>query len=167
LFPNEFHDFRTVPADVFPSLNIRDAIRFILDNNINRRTNETLTEHQEQIFEIIEQLHVCPQTMFMCLRKNFAKQFDIDLHIITFDNENFSLITENNYQKENMTFLVFNKDNTVRGPLYTISTNGTRETVFSVHNDEIPMDVYSYVAQLNDTSKIFIQIFYVKIPLFD
>jgi len=167
LFSNEFHDFRTVPVDVFPSLNINDAIRFILNNNINQTlNNEPLTVYQEEIFEIIEQLREYPQKMFMYLRKNFAKQFDIDLYIITFDNEKFSLITENNYGKQNKAFLLFNEDNTVCGPLYTISTNGNHETVFSVNDIDIDMDVYLYVAQLNYRSKIFIQIFYVKILLF-
>jgi hypothetical protein len=102
--------------------------------------------------------------MYLC--KHFAKHFDIDLYIIAFDNGKFSLINKDNHDKKNMAFLSFNKNNEVRGPLYTISDNGTNETVFSSDNVDIMLDVYMYVAQLNDSSKIFVRIFELKISAF-
>jgi len=152
--------FRTIAPDVFKCKNLLDAIGCILYYNTYQRNNETLTEYQEQIFEIIEQLRERPQTMFMYLRKNFAKHFDIDLYIITFDNGNFSLSDKDNYDKKNMAFLSFNEDNTVCGPLYTISDNGTKETVFASENADIRLDVYLYVTELNHSSKIFFEYLY-------
>ncbi|CAF0808229.1 unnamed protein product [Adineta steineri] len=140
---------RDIHPNVFPTSNLLDAIKFILTNNTKQRNNETLTEYQEEIFQIVEKFYTQPQTMFEYLRKNFAKYFDIDLYPIVFENENFSLITENNYEKNNKAYLSFNKDNTVHGPLYKTNVNGTTETVFSA-NDNIQVEVYMFVMELND-----------------
>jgi hypothetical protein len=64
-----------------------------------------------------------------------------------------------NHDKKYTAFVTFNKDHTIRGPLYTTNVNGTTETVFSVDNIDIILDVYMDIAQLNDISKIFIRIF--------
>jgi hypothetical protein len=144
-----------------------DAIREILQNNSYQTNNETLTEHQGQIYEIIENLREQPQKMFMYLRKYFAIHFDIDLYIIAFDNGKFSMINKDKYDKKTMAYMLFNEDNTVCGPLCTINDNGTRETVFDIDDIDIQLHVYMYVAQLNDKSKNLIQIFRLKTPVFD
>ncbi|CAF0937124.1 unnamed protein product [Adineta steineri] len=133
---------------VSPSPNLLDAIKFILNNNIKQGNNETLTEEQEEIFQIVEKLCIEPRTMFAYLRKNFAKYFDIDLQPIVFDNGKF-LVIEDNYGKDNKAFLLFNKDNTVHGPLYIKNSKGTTETVFSA-DDYIELFVTIYVSTIND-----------------
>ncbi|CAF0782970.1 unnamed protein product [Adineta steineri] len=134
--------------EVFEASNLLYAIEFILYNNTKHRNNETLTEVQADLFQIVENLHIQPQKMFMYLRQNFAKYFDIDLYPIAFVNEEFSLITENNDENKNKAFLLFNEDNTVRGPLYTKNGSGTTETVFSANYDT-QVDVDSYLFGLN------------------
>ncbi len=152
--------FRTIPSDVFKCKTLLDAIRCILNHNAYQKNNETLTEQQEQVFEIIEQLREHPQTMFMYLCKNFAMHFDIDLYIIAFDNGKFSLINKNNKDKKNMAFLSFNEDHQVCGPLYTVNDNGTMEIVFASDNADILLDVYMYVTELNHSSKKFFEYLY-------
>lgn len=139
--------------------NLLDALQSILYYNKSQGNNETFTVDQEQIFEIIEHLRENPQKMFMYLRKHFAKHFDIDLCIVAFDNGKFTLIKKNDYNKNTMAFLSFNKDNTVHGPLYITNVDGTRETIFFSNDNDICIDVYMYVAQLNTTSKIFLRYF--------
>jgi len=150
--------FRSIVPDVFKCMNMLEAIGCILYNNTYQKNIETLTETQVQIFEIIEQLRE-PQKMFMYLRKHFAIQFDIDLYIIAYENGKFSLINQDNYNKKKMAFLSFNEDNTVCGPLYTVNVNGTKKTVFSSNNNDIRVDVYVYVTQLNSNSKILLEYF--------
>ncbi|CAF0844276.1 unnamed protein product [Adineta steineri] len=134
---------------VFQTSNLVDAIKYILNNNKNKENNETLTEKQAEIFQIVEKLYTQPQTMFANLRKKFAKYFDIDLYPIVFDNGNYSLITKNNYGEENKAFLLFKKDNTVDGPLFIKNGNGTIATVFSA-NDPFELFVTIYVSLLNE-----------------
>jgi hypothetical protein len=133
-----------------------DAIRYILSNDTNHNSNEIqLTDEQVQIFEIIEQLRVSPQTMFMYLNKHFTKHFDIDLYIIAFDKGAFPIINPDNHDKANMAFLSFNEHNTVRGPVYIKKDNGTTQTIFSSDDDCIQIDVYMYLSDLSDSSKLF------------
>ncbi|CAF2656372.1 unnamed protein product [Rotaria sp. Silwood2] len=145
------HSVRTNYPDVFLCKTLLDAIRHILSNNSFQGSHATLTEDQEQIFEIIENLNTCPDTMFKYLRKHFAKHFDIDLYIMAFINEKFSLIHDDSYDKANVAYLLLNKDNTVQGPLYITSVNGNNETVFSKGDPDIHVDMYIYLAHLNNT----------------
>ncbi|UJR37545.1 hypothetical protein I4U23_030246 [Adineta vaga] len=142
---------RSASPDVFPSQTLTDAVRCILDNNTKNRNNQILTEYQVEIFEIIEQLHSSPKKLCHYLTKDFAKYFDIDLYLITFDNNEFCLNMENNYGKEHKAFLLLNKDYTVRGPLYTINTDGTKQSVFCNDDSLIQVEIYCYILQLNDT----------------
>ncbi len=136
-----------------------DAIRFIVYHNTHQKNIATLSVSQEEVFIIIEQLRVCPQTMFKCLHDHFAEHFDIYLYIIAFDNGRFSLMNKTTHDKKHTAFVTFNKDHTIRGPLYTKNVNGTTKTVFTGNNHNILIDVYMYIAQLNDIGKIFVQIF--------
>lgn len=148
--------FRSIVPDVLLCKNLLDALKSILYYNTSQGNNETLTEVQDQMFEIIEQLREHhPQKMFHYLCKNFAKHFDIELCIITYDNGKFSLIHKDDYNKEKIAYLSFNQDNTVRGPLYVTGADNTRETVFSKNDVDISIHAYIYVAQLNDKSKVF------------
>ncbi|CAF1158005.1 unnamed protein product [Rotaria sordida] len=140
---------RTIYPDAFPCKTLSDAVRYILSNNSFQGSNATLTVHQEDVFEVIEQLKVCPSKMFESLRTYFAKFFDIDLYIIGFINEKFSIIHDDKHDKANMAYLQFNKDHTIYGPLYITSVNGNNETVFS-KDAGIHVDICIYVVHLND-----------------
>ncbi|CAF3554591.1 unnamed protein product [Rotaria sordida] len=141
---------RTIYPDAFPCKTLSDAVRYILSNNSFQGSNATLTVHQEDVFEVIEQLKVCPSKMFESLRTYFAKFFDIDLYIIGFINEKFSIIHDDKHDKANMAYLQFNKDHTIYGPLYITSVNGNNETVFSKEDAGIHVDICIYVVHLND-----------------
>ncbi len=158
-----FNNFLLIFSAAYPDVlrwsTLLDAIKCIVYNNTYQKNIATLSVSQEEVFTVIEKLRVCPKTMFKCLHDHFAEHFDIYLYIIAFDNGKFSLMNKINHDKKYTAFVTFNKDHTIHGPLCTKNVNGTTETVFSVDNRDIILDVYMYIAQLNDISKIFVRIF--------
>ncbi|CAF3743454.1 unnamed protein product [Rotaria sordida] len=127
---------RTIYPDAFPCKTLSDAVRYILSNNSFQGSNATLTVHQEDVFEVIEQLKVCPSKMFESLRTYFAKFFDIDLYIIGFINEKFSIIHDDKHDKANMAYLQFNKDHTIYGPLYITSVNEPSTDILQIQEQQ-------------------------------
>ncbi|CAF3381190.1 unnamed protein product [Rotaria socialis] len=134
--------------------NLVEAIQFILSNNNQSNNGTILTESQVEIFEIIEQLRLCPTKMYMYAIKKFADNFNIHLYIIGYHQGKLELINkyhstlENN--KESMAFLLFNEDHTVNGALYIEGNQDIKQTVFS--SKEITLyDVFYRLEQLNDT----------------
>jgi hypothetical protein len=121
--------FSAAYSDIFRCGNLLDAIRFILENNTYQKNNATLSVLQEDIFVVIEQLRVCPPKMFQYLQEKFVKHFDIYLYIIAFDNGRFSLMNTINHDKKYTAFVTFNKDHTIRGPLFTMFENGVSSDI--------------------------------------
>lgn len=113
-----------------------------------------MTEEQEQVFEIIEQLYQSPEKMFMYLCKHFAKHYDIDLNLIICDNKKYSLMKNYIYEKKYVAFIKFDENNLICGPLYKTNVNGTVRTVFSVNNYDLCIDSYMYVTYLDDKRKV-------------
>ncbi|CAF4557435.1 unnamed protein product [Rotaria sp. Silwood1] len=150
------HHVLTTYPDVFPCKTLIDAIRYILCNNSFQGSNATLTEVQEQIFEIIEKLNTLPQIMFEYLRKHFAKHFDIDLYIIAFINEKFSIIHDDNYDKANIAYLQLNKDNTVQGPLYIKKVNEPSNDIPQIQEQQAVHCMQELIenSSMDDTSNL-------------
>jgi hypothetical protein len=136
-----------------------EAIHFILFNNNNQNNNQTLSENEKRIFDILEQFAECPQKMFMNLIKHFTEFYDIDLYIINFDGTKFNVLNRDNYLKEsskaNIAFLSFNEDNTVCGPLCITIDNDNVQTVFSNDVLYIWHNIDDYLDELNKSSKRF------------
>lgn len=136
-----------------------EGLRFILFNNKNQNNNQTLTDNDARIFDIIEQFSECPQKMFTILIKNFTELYDTDLYIINFNGTKFNVFNEDSYLKEkskaNMAFLSFNEDNTVFGPLFVTINGETIHTVFSCSDFDIWHHIDAYLEELNKSSKLF------------
>lgn len=129
-----------------------------MSNNNQSNNGTILTESQVEIFEIIEQLRLCPEKMYMYAIKKFTDIFNIYLYIVGYHQGKLELINkyhpllENN--KENMAFLLFNENNTVNGALYIEDNQGIQQTVFSC-KEIILYDVLYRLEQFNDTSKFY------------
>lgn len=113
---------------------------------------------QQDTFEIIEQLRECPHKMFEALHKHMEKHCDIDLYIIAYINGKFSMVPNQSHKHLPKACLLFNTDNSVCGPLYTINVRGDRKIVFSHDTYDSYFNRYMYTAQLNYTGKFFIHI---------
>lgn len=145
---------RSPSFDILPCRTLPEAIQYVLNNNPFEKNNQILKENEERLFEIIELASSNPKKMFSYLQRHFAEHFDIDLHVIGFVDEKFSLIKRTQNEKQRMAFIAFDKQNKIHGSLYTTNASGIAETVFTVDNGGINVDVYLYVMQLNDGNRI-------------
>ena len=62
---------------------------------------------------------------------------------------------DDNYNKSNIAFLLFNEDNVVQGPLCITKENGNKQIVFSKNDYSSHEDMYIYMTWLNDNSNFF------------
>lgn len=113
-----------------------------------------------------------PQCFFHALIKAYADLYNIDLHLIVYDNDKYILIdnskffepNEESYKREKHAFIWCNADNATYSPLCIQDTNGTIITVFKTDEvfawrytesfiDQINQDCmfYSFIHNLNMT----------------
>jgi hypothetical protein len=146
--------------DVSPCENLMAAVRTILANAREKNERQTLpSDSEERIFEVVERLSVCPEQMFKYLIKTFVEIYDIDLIIIANKDGKFDQINteaqEPSLRKAKIAFLLFNKDYTVRGPLFMNNADGSIRTAFLLDDYLAKVDLYMYLLYLNDPGESF------------
>lgn len=138
---------------------IAESIKFIRDWRKTDQNNKPITNGAIQTFKTIEDLPSSPKQKFQRFQQHFAEVFDCNLGIIAFDEGKFTLDmgSDNRTRKA---YICFNKDQTIRGPLYEVCPDGSIKTVFSssMEDFDFHISVHLYVCRLNDAGNILNQI---------
>lgn len=146
--------------NVSPCASLPAAVRTILASAREGTEWQTLpSEREERIFEVIECLRDHPETMFKYLIKHFTEIYDIDLIVSGYKEGKFDQINaesqETLFTKPTRAFLLFNKDNTVRGPMFITNVDGSMRTAFPSDCVLAKLDFRMYLAYLNNPGESF------------
>ena len=158
---NEFsHCSLSASFDVSLCETLPAAVRTILANAREGTERQTLpSDREERIFEVIEDLRDHPEKMFKYLITNFTEIYDIDLIVIGYREGKFVQINAEAQEtlptKPKQAFLLFNRDNSVCGPLFTTHVDGSIQAAFPCNCPSAKLYSYMYLAYLNDPGESF------------